>query len=112
MVDGYSNNMVYVNDAVQLNMRWPYAALQYNSGGFLESSQFVYDSPRPDLNRYRQAFNRLVALYGAPVSNYQRGYDLNATWWGPDGQYVTLSFDCRPAVAGPDRFYTTLSFGI
>lgn len=112
VVDGYSNNMVYVNNAVQLNMRWPYAALQYNPGGYLESSQFVYDSPRMDLSRYRAAFNRLVALYGAPVTNHQSGINMSATWWGAGGQYVTLTFDCRPSYAGPDRFFTTLSFGV
>ena len=35
--------MVYVNDVVQLNMRWPFGVLQY-SNGLLAGSEFTYSS--------------------------------------------------------------------
>jgi len=110
-VDGYTDDMVYVNDVVQLNMRWPFGVLQY-SNGLLAGSEFTYSSDWRDLNRYNMAYARLSSLYGPPVSSYNRGGDLSATWWGPGGQYVTLRFDYRAPMRGANRYYTTLSFGI
>ncbi len=110
-VDGYSDNAIYVNDAVQLNMRWPFGVLYYNNG-LLAGSEFTYSSSWRDLSRYNMAFARLSSLYGAPVSSYNRGGEMSSTWWGPGGQYVTLRFDYRAPVSGANRFYTTLSFGV
>lgn len=111
VVDGYTDNAVYVNDAVQLNMRWPFGVLYYD-GGLLAASEFTYSSVNRDMHRYNQAFARLSGLYGAPVSSYHRGNEWSATWWGPGGQYVTLRFDRRRPMEGPKRYFTTLSFGI
>ena len=47
------------------------------------------------------AYARLSSLYGPPVSSYNRGGDLSATWWGPGGRYVTLRFDYRAPCAAP-----------
>lgn len=110
-VDGYTDNMVYINDAVQLNMRWPFGVLLYNNG-VLSGSEFTYSSDWRDLNRYNMAFARLSSLYGPPVSRSNRNGELSATWWGPGGQYVNLRFDYRAPVMGNNRYYTTLSFGI
>lgn len=110
-IDGYSDNSIYVNDAVQLNMRWPFGVLYYNNG-LLAGSEFTYSSDWRDLSRYNMAYARLSALYGAPVSSYNRGGEISSTWWGPGGQYVTLRFDYRAPMSGANRFYTTLSFGI
>lgn len=111
-VDGYYDNNVYVNDVVQLNMRWPFGVLQYNNAGRLVGSEFVYSSDWRDLNRYNMAFGRLSSLYGPPVQSYSDGGNLSSTWWGPGGQYVTLRFDYRAPMQGGYRFYTTLSFGM
>lgn len=111
-VDGYYDNNIYVNDVVQLNMRWPFGVLQYNNAGYLVGSEFVYSSDWRDLNRYNMAFGRLSSLYGPPVQSYSEGGNLSSTWWGPGGQYVTLRFDYRAPMQGSYRFYTTLSFGM
>lgn len=110
-VDGYTDDMVYVNDAVQLNMRWPFGVLRYDNG-LLTGSEFAYSSDWRDLNRYNMAYARLSSLYGPPVSAYNNGNDISATWWGPGGQYIILRFDYRAPVSGRNRYFTTLSFGI
>lgn len=111
-VDGYYDNNVYVNDVVQLNMRWPFGVLQYNNAGYLVGSEFAYSSDWRDLNRYNMAFSRLSSLYGPPIQSSSQGGNLSSTWWGPGGQYVTLRFDYRAPMQGGKRFYTTLSFGM
>lgn len=111
-VDGYYDNEVYVNDVVQLDLRWPFGVLQYDSRGLLAGSEFVYDSPWRDTGRYDTAYRRLCRLYGPPAQRYDRRGELRATWWGPGGQFVSLRFDRRAPMSGSDRYFTTLSFGI
>lgn len=107
-VDGYADNMIYVNDAVQLNLVWPFGVLRYNSAGLLEGSEFSFSSGWRDTSRYNEAYSRLCALYGPPVQSA----GMTASWYGPGGQYVTLRFDLENAYSGPQRYFTTLTFGI
>lgn len=110
-VSGYTNNAVYVNDAMMLNMMWPNSTLYYNNGR-LAGSEFIYSSPYYDTERYYNTYNALIRDYGAPVATSMLpGGGMTATWYGYDGRYVTLQYSNATAVDGVFRYYTTLSFG-
>lgn len=109
-VAGYGNDMVYLTNVPQLNLNWPDATLYYNSGG-LTASQFVYSTSYSDMSRYNLAYNRLVNLYGMPVDYTNTAGQLSATWFGRNGQFVSLSFAPQYSAAGALGYYTTLSFG-
>lgn len=110
-VTGYTNNAIYLNDVLMLNMVWPNATLQYNRG-LLTGSEFVYPSPYYNTDIYYRVYNTLQSSYGIPVSmEYLAGGGMQATWFGYDGRYVSLSFQGGTAMDGQMRYYTTLSFG-
>lgn len=110
-VCGYTNNAVYVNDAIMLNMMWPNSTLYYNNGR-LSGSEFVYSTKYYDTARYYSTYNSLVRTYGAPVTTSTLpGGGMNSTWFGYDGRYVTLEYTGATAVDGVLRYFTTLSFG-
>ncbi len=110
-VAGYTNSAIYLNDVLMLNLVWPNATLQYNRGR-LAGSEFVYLSPFYNTDRYYQVYNTLQASYGLPVSmDYLAGGGMQATWFGMDGRYVSLTYQGGTAMDGQLRYYTTLSFG-
>lgn len=109
-ITGYGDDMVYLSNVPQLNLIWPDATLYYGNGG-LASSQFVYYTPYNDLSRYNTAYTRLVNLYGAPINVTNSGVQLSASWFGQNGQFVSLAFSPQYASDGSLAYYTTLSFG-
>ncbi len=111
-VSGYDNDMVYLNNVSMLNYSWPVANLYYASGGGLAGSEFVYYTTRRKMKRFNAVYRDLVRVYGQPYSvrNIAGGGRL-ATWWGTDGQYITLNCGTDIAGNGSSHFYTTLSFG-
>ena len=109
-VTGYGNDAVYVANASMLNMLWPDATLFYNNGG-LYASEFVYSTPVYNMSRYNSTYRALVRNYGNPVSSTNNGGSLTTTWWGPNGQFINLTFQNALSGDGSTRFYTTLSFG-
>ena len=109
-VTGYGNDAVYVANASMLNMLWPDATLFYNNGG-LYASEFVYSTPVYNMSRYNSTYRALVRNYGNPVSSTNNGGALTTTWWGPNGQFINLTFQNALSGDGSTRFYTTLSFG-
>lgn len=110
-VSGYGNNMVYLTNVPQLNLYWPDATLYYAPNGGLMSSQFVYSTPYNDMGRYNTAFSRLVNLYGQPVSYNNSAGEISASWFGNNGQFVTLTFAPQYTAGGALGYFTTLSFG-
>lgn len=110
-VCGYDNNAVYLSNVPMLNYYWPDANLYYSNGG-LYGSEFVYSTPGYNMSRYNAVYNSLIGAYGAPY-NVQTltGGGRRATWWGNDGQFITLTFGGSYASAGGLRYFTTLSFG-
>lgn len=111
-VYGYDNDIIYLSNVPMLNLRWPVANLYYNRSGRLYGSEFIISTPRPNMNRYNDAFRILTANYGTPYSVR----DLNdggrtAVWWGDGGQYITLTFSGKYANNGSLRYFTVLSFG-
>lgn len=109
-VSGYGDDMVYLTNVPQLNLIWPDATLYYGPGG-LTTSQFVYATPYSDMVRYNTAYGRLVNLYGMPVDYTNSGGSISATWFGRNGQFVSLTFAPQYTAGGVLNYYTTLSFG-
>lgn len=110
-VTGYTNNAIYLNDVLMLNMVWPNVTLQYTRG-LLSGSEFVYPSAYYNTDIYYQVYNSLQSSYGVPVTmNYLSGGGMQATWFGVDGRFVNLTFQAGTAIDGQLRYYTTLSFG-
>lgn len=110
-VSGYDDNIVYLSNVPMLNYSWPAANLYYSNGG-LYGSEFVYSTPGHNMGRYNAVYNSLTGVYGAPYNvQMLAGGGRRATWWGNDGQYITLSFAANTAANGASRFFTTLSFG-
>lgn len=109
-VSGYGNDMVYLTNVPQLNLIWPDATLYYSGGG-LAASQFVYATPYYDMSRYNCAYGSIVNLYGAPVEFENSGGSISASWFGNNGQFVSLTFAPQYTSGGALNYYTTLSFG-
>lgn len=110
-VSGYGNDIVYLSNVPMLNYSWPAATLHYSGGG-LCGSEFVYSTAGFNMSRYNSVYNNLISVYGSPYAVQQlSGGGRRATWWGNDGQYITLDFGGSIATGGGMRYYTTLSFG-
>lgn len=110
-VCGYDNDIVYLSDVPMLNYSWPAANLYYGDGG-LYGSEFVYSTPGYNMRRYNDVYSSLISVYGAPYQvQTLSGGGRRATWWGNNGQYITLSFGGNYSTGGGLRYYTTLSFG-
>ena len=107
VVDGYTNDIVYLRNVPALNYMWTDGALYYGPSG-LDVSSFYYSTPGYDLARYNNCYNALVSSYGVPVSVNNAGGSMSATWFGGQGGYITLSFGSGTA----GRFLTTLTFGL
>jgi hypothetical protein len=110
-VVGYGDGMVYLNNVMQFNYLWPDATLYYGNNGGLDASSFVYSTVYQDMGRYNSVYNNLYRLYGAPVSVDNSGVTMSSTWFGNNGQFVSLSFGPSYTSAGQLRYFTTLSFG-
>lgn len=110
-VYSYGNNIVYLNNVNQLNLLWPDASLYYGSRG-LDRGEFIYSTSYYDTVRYNEAYARLVAAYGAPVSTSYPSNGMQTCWFGNDGRFVTLQFMPTYGADGIMRYYTTLSFGL
>lgn len=106
VVDGYSNDIVFLRNVPALNYIWTDGALYYGSRGF-DVSSFYYSTPAYDMSRYNGCYSALTTTYGAPVSVNNSGGVLTATWFGGNSGYVTLSYG-----SSSGRFLTTLTFGI
>lgn len=110
-VYSYGNNAVYLTNVNQLNLLWPDATLYYGSAG-LDRGEFIYSTSYYDTARYNEAYARLVASYGAPVSTSYPSNGMETCWFGNDGRFVTLQFAPTYGADGVLRYYTTLSFGM
>ncbi|MBD5235770.1 MAG: hypothetical protein HDS61_05045 [Barnesiella sp.] len=110
-VYSYGNNAVYLSNVNQLNLLWPDATLYYGASG-LDRGEFVYSTSYYDTVRYNDAYARLVAAYGAPVSTSYPSNGMQTFWFGNDGRFVTLQYMPMYGADGVQRYYTTLSFGL
>ncbi|MDE6174480.1 MAG: hypothetical protein K2F88_02835, partial [Duncaniella sp.] len=110
IVDGYTNDIVYLRNVSAMNYIWTDAALYYGNHG-LDASSFYYSTPRYDLARYNNVYNSLIATYGMPVSINNTPGSMGATWFGGNNGYITLSFGSN-TLNGSLRYLTTLTFGL
>lgn len=109
-VDGYTGNQVYLRNVNQLNYMWPDATLYYGPGG-LTGSEFMYSTVGYNTSRYYSIYNNLIGLYGPPATILNPAGGMGASWFGPNGAFVTLQFLPRATYSGT-RYFTTLSFGM
>lgn len=109
-VQGYGNEVIYLNNVNELNYIWPEGMLYYENGG-LARTQLYYSTPNYDTRRYGNIYSKLYAQYGSPVSTNLPGGGVQATWFSNDGSYVQLEFSSRPTYGGSNQFFTTLTFG-
>ncbi len=110
MIDGYTNDVVYLRNVNALNYIWTDGALYYGNNG-LDGSAFYYSTPGYDLTRYRMVYNNLLATYGNPVMVNNGSGIMSATWFGGNNGYISLSFGTSN-LSGAVRYMTTLSFGL
>ena len=110
-VYSYGRDVVYLNNVNQLNLYWPDATLYYGAGG-LNRGEFVYSTSYYNTGRYNDAYARLVAAYGAPISTTYPSNGMQTCWFGYDGRFVTLQYMPAYGADGVMRYYTTLSFGL
>lgn len=104
VVDGYTDNIVYLRDVMQYNYMWDDVMLNYNYGQ-LASAQFVYSTEYNNTSRYNNVYRTLCNTYGSPISIGSGGYEC--AWYGGNSEgIVSLEYYHQGG-----RYYTTLSFG-
>lgn len=107
-VAGNYGNTVYLQNVNMLGYMWPEATLNYTDTGRLSGSEFISYSTYAGRSLYNTIYNQICRNYGNPYSND----GMRATWWGPERQYITLSFASGIGSDGYSRYYTTLNYGI
>ncbi|MDE6396778.1 MAG: hypothetical protein K2K84_05865, partial [Muribaculaceae bacterium] len=110
-VSGYGPSEIYLTNVSQFNYNWPDATLYFNNGNLVGSS-FAYATAGYNMNRYNRLFSTFMNMYGNPVNlqNLSNG-GVQATWWGYNNNYVTLSYYPDYLPTGPMRYYTTVTLG-
>lgn len=109
-VAGCAADAIYLNNVRQMNLLWPDAVLRY-AAGQLASSQYIYSTVLNDASRYWMLFNAFNRQYGRPASVVNRGGSMSASWFGPDGRFVSIDYQRGHGNHGGNCFYTTLTFG-
>lgn len=108
-VDGYGSQEVYLRNVNELGYRWDDATLYFSNNGLVRS-QFYDTSSGYSTSRYYQVFNTLSARYGQPVSVNNAGGQMTATWFGYQGDYITLQYTLLNT-AGRQQYFTVLTYG-
>lgn len=110
-ITGYGSDAVYLSNVPQMSYNWPDATLYFNNGD-LAASEFIYSTDYYNIDRYNNLVGRLISVYGTPYNAVPYGASgATTTWWGPNGQFITLQYAPRYSANGHLRYYTTLSFG-
>ena len=105
-IDGYYNNVIYLNDVDLYGYSWPGVMLNYDPVTGLNYAQFSYYTSYSDSYRYNRLYRSLCDAYGRPVQVVSGRYP-QVTWLGGDGRgYVTLSQNFTNG-----RFFTAITFG-
>lgn len=108
-VDGYGAQEVYLRNVSELGYRWDDATLYFSNGGLVRSE--FYDSTSGySTTRFNNVYNRLISTYGNPVSQSNMGGQITATWFGYQGDYITLQYT-QLSTSGSPRYFTVLSYG-
>lgn len=107
-VASYNSNTVWLNNVYQANYMWPQAVITFNNNGIMSRATYIDRSNYYDPVRYNALLGNLTAQYGAPayINN------MTATWYGLNGQYLTLSYTTTPGAMGMNQYTTTLVQGL
>lgn len=108
-VDGYGSQEVYLRNVSELGYRWDDATL-YFSGNGLVRSQFYDSSSGYSTSRFNSVYDTLYATYGLPVSQSNSGGQITASWFGYQGDYITLQY-CQLNTSAGLRYFTILTYG-
>ncbi|MCM1349106.1 MAG: hypothetical protein NC338_06790 [Firmicutes bacterium] len=108
-IDGYNSNEVYLRNVRESGYNWTDATLVY-SNGVLTQSTFYESTIGYDTSRYYGIYNYLRSLYGNPTQRNTDGRSMTSTWWGANGNYVTLEYTLLKSTGGY-RYFTVLTYG-
>lgn len=108
-VDGYGTQEVYLRNVGELGYTWDDATLYFDGGGLVRS-QYFDSSVGYNNSRYNDLFNKLTAQFGRPVNYSNSSGNLTATWFGYNGDYVTLQYTLMNSGSGY-RYFTILTYG-
>ncbi|MDE6038380.1 MAG: hypothetical protein K2F75_00155 [Paramuribaculum sp.] len=108
-VDGYGTQEVYLRNVGELGYTWDDATLYFDGGGLVRS-QYFDSSVGYNNSRYNALFNKLTAQFGRPVNYSNSSGNLTATWFGYNGDYVTLQYTLMNSGSGY-RYFTILTYG-
>lgn len=108
-VDGYDTDCVYLRNVTEMNYRWDDATLYY-ANGYLTQSRFYDSSIGYNTSAFYRVMNYIKKRYGQPATVSNRRNSLNATWFGPGNEYITLEYRMLNASSGY-RYYTILTIG-
>lgn len=108
-VDGYGRQEVYLRNVNEAGYYWDDATLYFGSNGLVRS-QFYESSAGYGTSRFYGVYNRLTSQYGAPVSQSNNGNAITATWFGYQGDYITLQYTLMNSSTGY-RYFTILTYG-
>ena len=111
VINGYGNDVIYLRNVTEYGYMWPDATLYYEANR-LVGTQLIYSTNYNSHNRYNMVYNTLTNQYGNPIDIQYVTNGMIATWWGYDGQYITLEYHPTYTNNGQLRYITTLSFGI
>ena len=110
-INGYGNDVIYLRNVTEYGYMWPDATLYYESNR-LVGSQLMYSTNYNSHSRYNMVYNTLTNQYGNPIDIQYISNGMVATWWGYNGQYITLEYHPVYTNNGQLRYLTTLSFGM
>lgn len=108
-VDGYGRQEVYLRNVNEAGYYWDDATLYFGSNGLVRS-QFYESSAGYGTSRFYGVYNRLTSQYGVPVSQSNNGNAITATWFGYQGDYITLQYTLMNSSSGY-RYFTILTYG-
>lgn len=106
-VDGYLDDAIYLRNVNEFGYLWPDATMYYNTSGALIGSRLYFSLPYYSTDRFMAVHAALTRQYGPPAVNSQG----SAVWYGPSGDYISLSFGGQLNSIGQTTYVTTLSFG-
>ena len=108
-IDGYGSQEVYLRGVNEMGYYWDDATLYFTGGGLVRS-QFYNSSVGYNTSRFYGVYNRLSASFGVPVSQSNNGSAITATWFGYQGDYITLQYTLMNSSSGY-RYFTILTCG-
>ncbi len=109
-IDGYDDNLLYLNNIREFGYLWPEGVVSYVDG-YVARTQLFYSTPGYNRSRYNSIYSQLSRQYGVPLRSVLPGNGMQATWFASDGSYIQLEFSAMNTYGSGSRYFTTLTFG-